>query len=71
MIVLLALYFCHTVTFVGAAEDFNPLGMGIYLPEFNLQGILSNTGIQVCDNFLLVTVSNTHTQNDTNINCMG
>ncbi|KAJ7377819.1 hypothetical protein OS493_026386 [Desmophyllum pertusum] len=47
MIVLLALYFCHTVTFVGAAEDFNPLGMGIYLPEFNLQGILSNTGIQI------------------------
>lgn len=50
MIVLFALCSFHITTLVaGAAEDdFNPLGMGVYLPSFNLQGHLDDTGIQVC-----------------------
>ena len=50
MIFLFALSFFHIGTFAVAAEDFNPLGRGVYLPEFDLLGNLRESGSQVCCN---------------------
>jgi len=47
MIFLLALSFFHIGTFAVAAEDFNPLGRGVYLPQFDLLGNLRESGSQV------------------------
>lgn len=38
MILLLALLISHIAIPFAAAEDFNPLGRGVYLPEFSLVG---------------------------------
>ena len=47
---MLALSFFHIGTFAVAAEDFNPLGRGVYLPQFDLLGNLRESGSQVCCN---------------------
>lgn len=51
MIFLLALSICHIVIPLAAAQDFNPLGRGVYLPDFNLVGHLPKSGHQVCSYF--------------------
>ena len=48
MIFLLALSFFHIGTFADAAEDFSPLGRGLYLPELNLVDDIPRSGSQVC-----------------------
>jgi len=46
-LITLSLYAFSITTSFGAEDDFNPLGMGVYLPKFNLLGYLDDTGIQI------------------------
>ncbi|KAL9987582.1 hypothetical protein ACROYT_G001917 [Oculina patagonica] len=53
MIFLLALSICHIVIPLAAAQDFNPLGRGVYLPDFNLVGHLPKSGHQILNALVL------------------